>query len=169
MPNYSQLQLRLKRACDWMKINKNILKHDIASKMGITDVSFSRGFARCGLKDDEDFVIKFHAATDEIFSLDWLLTGKGTMFPYTNPSTEPIQTDIPSWADSLISLVSNNIKATEELVRENEKLKESIQSIIEENKKLRLDLARLLKQNNHQTVFYDATEESLPMAAEDIN
>ena len=82
---------------------------------------------------------------------------------------EEIEQDIPAWADSLINLVSDNIKATEALVRENAKLKESIRSVIEENKKLRTDLANLLKQNNHQTVFYESTEESLPMAAEDIN
>ena len=75
------LHQRLKQAIVWLKQNKNMLQLDIAEKMSMTSVGLSRGLARCKEKNDEDFVIKFHQATDEIFSLDWLLYGTGSMFP----------------------------------------------------------------------------------------
>ena len=74
------LYQRLKQAIVWLKQNKNMLQLDIAEKMGMTSVGLSRGLARCKEKNDEDFVIKFHQATDEIFSLDWLLYGTGEKF-----------------------------------------------------------------------------------------
>ena len=74
------LHQRLKQAIVWLKQNKNILQLDIAKKMNMTTVGLSRGLARCKEKNDEDFVIKFHQATDEIFSLDWLLYGTGEKF-----------------------------------------------------------------------------------------
>lgn len=74
------LHQRLKQAIVWLKQNKNMLQLDIAEKMSMTTVGLSRGLARCKEKNDEDFVIKFHQATDEIFSLDWLLHGTGEKF-----------------------------------------------------------------------------------------
>jgi len=74
------LYQRLKQAIVWLKQNKNTLQLDIAEKMSMTSVGLSRGLARCKEKNDEDFVIKFHQATDEIFSLDWLLYGTGEKF-----------------------------------------------------------------------------------------
>lgn len=74
------LHQRLKQAIVWLKQNKNILQLDIAKRMSMTTVGFSRGLARCKEKNDEDFVIKFHQATDEVFSLDWLLNGTGDKF-----------------------------------------------------------------------------------------
>ena len=63
------LHQRLKQAIIWLKQNKNILQLDIAEKMGMTTVGLSRGLARCKEKNDEDFVIKFHQATDESLAL----------------------------------------------------------------------------------------------------
>lgn len=74
------LHQRLKQAIVWLKQNKNMLQLDIAEKMSMTTVGLSRGIARCKEKNDEDFVIKFHQATGEIFSLDWLLYGTGEKF-----------------------------------------------------------------------------------------
>ena len=74
------LHQRLKQAIVWLKQNKNMLQLDIAEKMSMTTVGLSRGLARCKEKNDEDFVIKFHQATGEIFSLDWLLHGTGEKF-----------------------------------------------------------------------------------------
>jgi len=74
------LHQRLKQAIVWLKQNKKMLQLDIAEKMGMTTVGLSRGLARCKEKNDEDFVIKFHQATDEVFSLDWLLHGTGEKF-----------------------------------------------------------------------------------------
>lgn len=78
------LHQRLKQAIVWLKQNKNILQLDIAEKMSMTTVGLSRGLARCKEKNDEDFVIKFHQATGEIFSLDWLLHGTGEKFTADN-------------------------------------------------------------------------------------
>ena len=82
------LHQRLKQAIVWLKQNKNMLQLDIAEKMSMTTVGLSRGLARCKEKNDEDFVIKFHQATDEIFSLDWLLYGTGEKFTADIKKTE---------------------------------------------------------------------------------
>lgn len=82
------LHQRLKQAIVWLKQNKNMLQLDIAEKMSMTSVGLSRGLARCKEKNDEDFVIKFHQATDEIFSLDWLLYGTGEKFTADIKKTE---------------------------------------------------------------------------------
>ena len=83
------LHQRLKQAIVWLKQNKNMLQLDIAEKMGMTSVGLSRGLARCKEKNDEDFVIKFHQATGEIFSLDWLLYGTGEKFTADIKKAEP--------------------------------------------------------------------------------
>ena len=83
------LHQRLKQAIVWLKQNKNILQLDIADKMSMSSVGFSRGLARCKEKNDENFVIKFHQATGEIFSLDWLLYGTGEKFTADIKKAEP--------------------------------------------------------------------------------
>ena len=165
-------------AVEWIYENTPVKdQKTLAEVTGITETTISRILNDRVKRPSLDTIRRLNDAFGGIFNMSYftgesvILLVEDVAYYQSHPGEIGAQSspDIPSWADSLISLVSNNIKATEELVRENEKLKESIQSIIDENKKLRLDLARLLKQNNHQTVFYDATEESLPMAAEDIN
>jgi len=80
MSETSPLYIRMKQAVQWLKQNKNMLQKDIASKMGMSEVAFSNGMKRIQMKYDEEFVIKFHQATDEVFSLDWLLNGTGEKF-----------------------------------------------------------------------------------------
>jgi small-conductance mechanosensitive channel len=94
------IYLRLKQAIDWLKFNRHMMKQDIAAKMGMTGVSFSRGLARCKEKNDEDFVIRFHRATGEIFSLDWLLHGTGEKFTADNKKAEPVPVTPTSAIDS---------------------------------------------------------------------
>ena len=94
------LYQRLKQAIVWLKQNKNMLQLDIAEKMSMTSVGLSRGLARCKEKNDEDFVIKFHQATDEIFSLDWLLHGTGEKFTADSKKAEPAPTTPTSVIDS---------------------------------------------------------------------
>lgn len=86
------MYLRLKQAVDWLKFNRHMMKQDIAAKMKMTGVSFSRGLARCKERNDEDFVIRFHQATDEVFSLEWLLHGTGEKFTADSKKAEPIPT-----------------------------------------------------------------------------
>ena len=95
------LHQRLKQAIVWLKQNKNILQLDIADKMGMTTVGLSRGLARCKEKNDEDFVIKFHQATDEVFSIDWLLHGTGEKFTANIKKAEPVPaTPAPTSVDA---------------------------------------------------------------------
>ena len=100
------LHQRLKQAIVWLKQNKNMLQLDIAEKMGMTTVGLSRGLARCKEKNDEDFVIKFHQATGEIFSLDWLLHGTGEKFTADVNKAEPTPT-VPAPASVDTSSVIN--------------------------------------------------------------
>ena len=94
------LHQRLKQAIIWLKQNKNILQLDIAKKMNMSTVGLSRGLARCKEKNDEDFVIKFHQATGEIFSLDWLLHGTGEKFTADIKKAEPAPAPPVSAIDS---------------------------------------------------------------------
>jgi len=94
------LHQRLKQAIVWLKQNKNMLQLDIAEKMSMTTVGLSRGLARCKEKNDEDFVIKFHQATGEIFSLDWLLHGTGEKFTADIKKAEPAPASPTSAIDS---------------------------------------------------------------------
>ena len=108
------IYLRLKQAIDWLKFNRHMMKQDIAAKMGMTGVSFSRGLARCKEKNDEDFVIKFHRATGEIFSLDWLLHGTGEKFTADSKKAEPAPV-IPTSAIDSSSAVNAALAAYAEL------------------------------------------------------
>jgi DNA-binding transcriptional regulator LsrR (DeoR family) len=80
MEDLLPLHLRLKQAIEWLKANKQMKQMDIAQRMGMAEASFSRGLKRCVERVDENFIIKFHQATDEVFSLDWLLNGTGEKF-----------------------------------------------------------------------------------------
>ena len=103
------LHQRLKQAIIWLKQNKNILQLDIAEKMGMTTVGLSRGLARCKEKNDEDFVIKFHQATDEIFSLDWLLYGTGEKFTADIKKAEPVTSTPASTPVDMMELYAQRV------------------------------------------------------------
>ena len=106
---------RLKQAIVWLKQNKNILQLDIADKMSMSTVGFSRGLARCKEKNDENFVIKFHQATDEIFSLDWLLYGTGEKFTADIKKAEPTPATSASTHVDASSAINAAISAYVEL------------------------------------------------------
>ena len=94
MSETSPLYMRMKQAVQWLKQNKQMLQKDIAAKMGISEVAFSNGMKRIQMKFDGDFVIKFHQATDEVFSLDWLMNGTLPKFSDEIPKAqENIQHD----------------------------------------------------------------------------
>jgi len=116
------LHQRLKQAIIWLKQNKNILQLDIAEKMGMTTVGLSRGIARCKEKNDEDFIIKFHQATDEIFSLDWLLHGTGDKFTADiKKATPPPATPVPTSVDASSAInaaISAYVELTNRLKQE---------------------------------------------------
>lgn len=112
MPVISPVYMRMKQAVTWMKQNKDLLQKDIAERMGMTEVGFSVGMKRIQQKFDEDFIIKFHQATDEIFSLDWLMNG--TMPKFTNEITVSHKNDQQPIDQS--SLVNAALAAKDETI-----------------------------------------------------
>lgn len=76
------LYVRVKQALTWLKRDKGILQKDVADKMGMAEASFTRALMRIKEKNDESFVIAFHSATNNRFSLDYLLNGQGTVRNY---------------------------------------------------------------------------------------
>lgn len=152
------LHQRLKQAIIWLKQNKNILQLDIAKKMNMTTVGLSRGLARCREKNDEDFVIKFHQATDEIFSLDWLLEGKEPMLTVdvvkvNSSQSESIGLDVLELYAQRIRLVDDlrvTLKAElEEVKAIREELKNARDDFRDATYRLTQYINRL---NNNQTV-----------------
>lgn len=140
MEEKDKLYLRLKQAIIWLK-NKDILQKDIAAKMEMSTVGFSRGVARCKEKYNEDFVIKFHQATDEIFSLEWLLHGTGEKFTTdikkaepTPASPAPASVDVSSAINAAISAY---VELTNRLKQEMaERLIDKEANIDEKNKRI---------------------------------
>lgn len=73
-------QTRIRWAIEWLKKNRNLLQKDIAEKMGMSDVSFSRSVSEIGFKDKDKFIINFNEACDNVFNLDWLINGIKPVF-----------------------------------------------------------------------------------------
>ena len=148
------LHQRLKQAIVWLKQNKNILQLDIAKKMNMTTVGLSRGLARCKEKNDEDFVIKFHQATDEIFSLDWLLYGTGEKFSDSNNSKKEISSPGSVPAD-ILELYAQRIRLVDDLrvtlqseLNEVSSLKSELKNSITDLHKAIAELHSVVKQSN---------------------
>ena len=125
MPVISPVYMRMKQAVTWLKQSKNLLQKDIAEKMGMSDVSFSRGMERIQHKYDEDFIIKFHQATDEIFSLDWLLNG--TMPKFTKELSgvnvsQPQPIDHSSLVNAALAAKDETIAALREQIQAKDEL-----------------------------------------------
>lgn len=172
------LYQRLKQAIVWLKQNKNMLQLDIAEKMGMTSVGLSRGLARCKEKNDEDFVIKFHQATDEIFSLDWLLYGTGEKFTAdikkaetatAVPASTPVDTSsainaaLAAQMESIELLKSEKVTLLEAHARELKVKNDLIQSlrdrladkdrIIAEQKARLIDYRRIIDSRDDMTNY----------------
>ena len=172
------LHQRLKQAIVWLKQNKNMLQLDIAEKMSMTSVGLSRGLARCKEKNDEDFVIKFHQATDEIFSLDWLLYGTGEKFTAdikkaetatAVPASTPVDTSsainaaLAAQMESIESLKSEKTTLLEAHARELKVKNDLIQSlrdrladkdrIIAEQKARLIDYRRIIDSRDDMTNY----------------
>ena len=157
-----ELYIRVKQALTWLKRNKGILQKDIADKMGMAETSFTRALARIKEKNNEDFVIAFHSAVKDYISLDYLLYGTGDLLAtnrqqqITNrandiqmavlghlvkdpESSEGIAAEdtprpyLPTWADTLLSILSKQIAENEVLHSE---LRQSINDVQEMKKQL---------------------------------
>ena len=137
----------MKQAVTWLKQNKNLLQKDIAEKMGMSEVAFSNGMKRIQQKFDEDFIIKFHQATDEIFSLEWLMDGTGPKFTeeIEKPRLQPtsINVDFSSYINALIAKSDETIAS---LKRELASKDEIIQT---KNERI-ADLEKLAEERLHR-------------------
>ena len=156
-------------AIAYLKANRKIrFQKEVAERMGVDVNTVSRAKSG-GNYNPESFAMRFNAAFDFIFSNEWLLKGEGDMLankteapalpahPSIIPSAPSISAattgatvtsepaTIPSWADALIQLASDNAVA--------------IQNLRSEIADLRATLIKI-------TQMYNLAPEALPMAAE---
>ena len=157
------LYQRLRQAIVWLKQNKNMLQLDIAEKMGMTSVGLSRGLARCKEKNDEDFVIKFHQATDEIFSLDWLLYGTGEKFTADIKKAEPT-TAVPASAPVDTSSVINAALAAQ--MQTIESLKSEQATLLEAHAR---EIASMNQQIADKQAIIDLQSDKIKSQADEID
>ena len=155
MPEISPIYMRMKQSVTWMKQNKSMLQKDIAEKMGMTDVSFSRGMERIKQKKDDNFIISFYHATGRVFSLEWLLEGNGDMFPPETAALHPT-TSVES---DILELYARMIRKLDDTRVE---LQKEIAEVRQLKDELRLTLSHL------KGTTYQIPDEAPRLAAEDI-
>ena len=154
MPETSPLYLRMKQAIQWLKQNKQMLQKDIAAQMGITEVAFSNSMKRIQIKNDDDFVISFHQATDEMFSLDWLLNGTGDKFADKSKAQEPqpdtANVDFASYINALLAKSDETIASLKrELSTKDDIIQEKDVRIKEKDERI-ADLEKLAEERLHR-------------------
>ena len=131
----SSLQMRVVEAFTWLKRNRGMLQKDVAAKMGTTETTISRNIKACGERTNERFLFDFNAAADNVFNMDWLLTGEGSMMAAVPIHT--IKKDEPtpiSPSDEIINLAAR-------LIAENEALRRELQDTLADVRMLRKELA----------------------------
>ena len=144
------LYVRVKQALTWLKRDKGILQKDVADKMGMAEASFTRALMRIKEKNDESFVIAFHSATNNRFSLDYLLNGRGTLLAQEVEQPEQPTEPMPVWADAMIDIMAKQIK-------ENETLHRELRQSITEFQAARADLEKLLYRLKYTDSIGDST------------
>ena len=155
MPEISPIYMRMKQSVTWMKQNKSMLQKDIAEKMEMTDVSFSRGMERIKQKKDDNFIISFYHATGRVFSLEWLLEGNGDMFPPETAAPHPTT----SAESDILELYARMIRKLDDTCIELQKEIAEVRALKDE---LRLTLSHL------KGTTYTIPDEAPRLAAEDI-
>ena len=159
MPVTSPVYLRMKQAVQWMKHSQQMLQKDIAERMGMSDVSFSRGMERVKHKFDEDFIIKFHQATEEIFSLEWLMNGTGPKFTAEvenrQPQSTPINVDFSSYinaliakSDETIASLKRELASKDEIIQTKDERIADLEKLAEERLHRISELRRIIDANN---------------------
>ena len=154
MPEISPIYMRMKQSVTWMKQNKSMLQKDIAEKMGMTDVSFSRGMERIKQKKDDNFIISFYHATGRVFSLEWLLDGNGDMFPSETAAPHPTT----SAESDILELYARMIRKLDDTRIE---LQKEIAEVRQLKDELRLTLSHL------KGTTYQIPDEAPRLAAEE--
>lgn len=184
---------RINKAYEWLLWKKVIRKQeDVATKMGSTQANVSSALKGNTRVLTDNFLRRFWQAYMEYISFDWLLYGTGDMLTHYDQQHErtqhpaiipdspaefqPISTTlppeheqktedepIPAWADSLITLVSNNTAVIESLRKDNAALLQEIAELRTVVVSLRSSLLSI-----HHSVIYDEKISDLPLAAEKI-
>jgi hypothetical protein len=160
--------MRMKQAVQWLKQNKNMLQKDIASKMGMSEVAFSNGMKRIQMKWDEDFIIKFHQATDEVFSLDWLLNGTGDKFvekvkpQEQQPATPTLDTSsylnaLLAKTDETIASLKRELATKDELIAAKDDRIADLTKLAEERLHRIVELRRIIDANSLSVAGYPFT------------
>ena len=155
MPEISPIYMRMKQSVTWLKQNKSMLQKEIAKKMGMTDVSFSRGMERIKQKKDDNFIISFYHATGRVFSLEWLLDGNGDMFPSETTAPHPTT----SAESDILELYARMIRKLDDTRVE---LQKEIAEVRQLKDELRLTLSHL------KGITYSTPDETPRLAAEEI-
>ena len=168
MEDLLPLHLRLKQAIEWLKANKQMKQMDIAQRMGMAEASFSRGLKRCVERVDENFIIKFHQATDEVFSLDWLLNGTGDKFAEKSKPQEPQPAtptlDTSSYLNALlaktdetIAAMKRELAAKDELIAAKDERIADLTKLAEERLHRIAELRRIIDANSLSIAGYPFT------------
>ena len=178
---------------NWMKDRLHITQAELADRIGINSpliseykggrkrvsvevmeslCRVSRGkLSLAYMQNLSDYMLLENAPDEEIIEIEnrrynpdyEIMKRRATKatVPVPSGTGEPI----PSWADSLIQLVSNNTKALESLIKENAAMHKDMAAMRTEIKQLRADLGAEL----HHPAIYNQEQEPLPMAAESSN
>lgn len=167
------------QALDWIFENTDIKdQKTLAAYTGITETTISRILNDKVKKPSKETLMKLNDAFEGVFNLAYftgasvvLLNADAAYFkshpeqsPF-NKASVPVPSGadgpFPSWADSLIHLVSENTATLEAMRRENEHLRKELSQ-------LRADLSAALQALRHHPAIYELPQESptLPMAAE---
>ena len=165
MDEIQPLYLRLKQAIEWLKANAQMKQMDIAQRMGMAEASFSRGLKRCAERVDDSFVIKFHQATDEVFSLDWLLNGTGDKFADKSKTQEPqpvtTNVDFASYinallakSDETIASLKREIAAKDDVIQAKNERIATLEQLAEERLHRIVELRRYIDENNISMTDY---------------
>jgi hypothetical protein len=80
MPVQPPNQTRIRWAIEWIKKHRSLLQKDIAEKMGMSEVSFSRSVSEIGFKDKDKFIINFNEACENVFNINYLINGIKPVF-----------------------------------------------------------------------------------------
>lgn len=138
---------RFANVVDWLRREKYITdQNDLAHKTGITATTISR-IVKAKVEPTDKTLVKLNQTFGNIFNMAYL-RGQSHIMLIADLEHSKLSEDdslpyspIPRWADSLITILSEQIKKNEALNRE---LRQSIQEV----DALRTDLQELIKKKS---------------------
>jgi len=115
------------------------------------------------LLGDSDYMLLRNVPDDEIIEVERRRDNPDYEVMKKQHNRNKSEENIPSWADSLITLVSENTKSLESLRKENDVLLKEVSKLRDIILSLRSDL-----RVTHKPVIYDEKTSNLPIAAENM-